>query len=182
MRHLHPIATSETRHLFIDPIISAPYSICSELYTKDEETSFIKPGVVPNLMELCRPKGTRFSITEEPDMDKMYIEEVIFGAFDYKGHWTLYHVDELEIGFSRNGPVGSEIKGSVQLDVNAIREYITGDTATLMQEEILVLELDLLYERGTRRLTFKPTGSYDSGKPEIHGIILNLEHKDSKLV
>lgn len=182
MKHLHPIATPETRHLFIDPIISAPYNICSELYTQDEETSFIKPGVVPNLMELCRPKGTRFSITEEPNMDKMYIEEVIFGAFDYKGHWTLYRAEDLEIYFSSNGPVGASIKGSVHIDVNVIKDALFGDDAILMQEEILVLELDLLYERGTRRLTFKTTGSYDSGKPQILGITLNLEHKDSKLI
>lgn len=182
MQKLYPIATAKTRHLFIDPIISQPWEIMAEGYTKREEVSYIKPGIVPNLMDLCKPEGVRFSITEEPDMEKLVVTELIFAAFDYKGDWKLYRVEDLDWPFKSNGPVGCQIKNYGAIDVDTIKEVETGDTAIFEEEFSLEIELDLLYERGTRRLTFTPTGSYDSGKPQVLGIMLNLEHKDSKLI
>lgn len=180
MKHLHPIATPETRHLFIDPIIRNPWPILSDGYGS-EHTSYIKPGVVPNLMLLCKPEDARFSITEEPNMDELYIKQIVFGAFDVEGAWKNYFAVSLKIKLTSDGCVGCSIKDTVKLPTAWIFELDTGNKADLLGSELSV-ELDVKYERGTRRLTFKPTGSYDSGKPEVHGIVLNLEHKDSKLV
>lgn len=172
MQKLYPIASKETRHLFIDPLLSLPTFISGEGYVSGETTSFIKPGKVPNLALLCQPEGVKFTVTEEPDPNTMAVTELKVGLYDDQGEWCVVTIPDLNVLFEQDGPSRATIKGGITVP----HLFKTGSTINI--------PIDLLYERSTRALTFKehPTAGYDSGIPQVLGIKLNLDWRDAKVV
>lgn len=179
MNKLYPIAKPETRHLFVHPAVHQEWPVFNAEYSQSEKTSYIKPGKVPNLMELCRPSNVRFSITEEPDMDKFLIKDVLFGVTDLNGQYHVLVGNELDVKLTQNGPVGLELDGYVTVPMESVG--CDSESAVFGPEPFLI-PVKLKYERGTRCLTLSTSGTYDNGQPELLGIILNLVHKDSKVV
>ncbi|AEV89585.1 hypothetical protein OBP_148 [Pseudomonas phage OBP] len=172
MQKLFPIANRNTRHLFIDPLLSKPSFVAGEGYVSGEMTSFIKPGKVPNLAELCRPEDVKFTVTEEPDPTTMGISEIMFGMYDENKEWRVVSVTDLDIPFVADGPARSTIDGCMAVQ------------HPFKEKGMVNIPISLLYERGTRALTFKevPNVGYDSGVPQILGIKLNLDWRDAKIV
>lgn len=184
MQRLLPIASKETRHLFVDPAIVEPWCIEEEGYTNKETTSYIKPGKVPNLMMLCKPEGVRFSITEEPDMDKLIVDSILIGAYDIHGDFRVFSADFLNNGLgvrlTRNGAIGAKLKGLVGIDTTGMIG-IDGQDVEFRNDELYV-DIDLTYSRGSRCLEYTNMGTFDNKEPIIYGITLSLTHKDSKIV
>lgn len=185
MQKLYPIANRNTRHLFIDPLLSLPTFVAGEGYVSGEMTSFIKVGKVPNLVELCRPEGERFSITEEANIDTMAVTEIIFGAYNYKKEWTVCHAKGMTVKLAKFDAARSFLKGQISVPLGDIYDPINQDENVLfIEDQPLLVEIDILYERATRAFTLcagKNTG-FDTGKPQLLGVKLNLDWLDSKIV
>lgn len=184
MNKLYPIATAATRHLFVDPAIYHPFDIIDSHYS-GEKSSFIKPGVVPNLMQLCMPEGVYYSVTEEPDFDEMYVEEILFGLH-HNGNWGVFRVPVLvrldklnqsNWGFKGTIKVSTREPININTGVHGVDprpETVTDDDMSLM------IDLDINYARSTRCLEFTTVGNFDNSKPQILGMCFDLKYKDSK--
>lgn len=186
MNKLFPIASKATRHLFVDPAISRPSFISGEGYVSGEMTSFIKPGKVPNLALLCQPEGEKFTVTEEPSVDTMAVKEVLFGAKDHQGVWTVCLVRDVKGLLFKDGPARSLLQGTINVHpgFHHITDGVHPEESVNLGDKPVMIGIDLLYERGTRALTLKPIEGVgiDSGKPQILGIKLDLDWIDSKIV
>lgn len=183
MKKLYPVVTPSTGHLFIDPSLFKPYAINQEGYGKGEKTSFIKPGKVLNLMELCKPDNKTFTVTEEPDINTLSITEIIFGMFDRANVWTVCHVKDLDIKLSHTSPAKSVIDGPLVIGTESVTDGIfIGDRVDLEPNTTFMININLTYSRGSRCLEYSNNGGYYTGKPQILGLKFNLDHKDSKIV
>lgn len=185
MQKLHPVASKATRHLFIDPLLCRPTFISAEGYVTGEMTSFIKPGKVPNLVDLCCPEDMKLTVTEEPNIETMKVAEVIFGARNYNGDWTVCHIKRLNSKLAKDGPGRAILKGYIVAPLERIYDPLNPDENVLfLEDQPLVIEIDLLYERATRTLTLKTPedAGFDTGKPQILGIRLDLDYHDAKIV
>lgn len=178
MEKLYPIATAATRHLFVDPAIYQPFCIIDPHY-RTERSSYLKPGIVPNLMQLCMPEGQYFSVTEEPDFDNMFIDEIMFGMH-YQDSWevfrvpVMFHLEKLDQGnWGIARPVEIPLRSPININ--------TGKTGIELPDSlVLAIDINVHYARGTRRLEITTTGTYDNGKPQILGMCFDLTHLDSK--
>lgn len=186
MNKLFPIANKTTRHLFVDPALARPSFISGEGYVSGEMTSFIKPGKVPNLALLCQPEDVRFTVTEEPSMEVMALKDVLFGAFNSQGEWTVCLAKDLYMKFKKDGPARAELNGYITIQpYTKVYDGVNNDqTVSLSDKEVLSIPVNILYERGTRALTLTPVEGVgiDSGVPQILGIKLDLDWVDSKSV
>lgn len=185
MNKLFPIASKATRHLFVDPALARPSFISGEGYVSGEMTSFIKPGKVPNLALLCQPEDVKFTVTEEPSTETMKVKEILFGAKDHQGAWTVCLVRNVDAKLAKDGPARSLLKGHVciQPESQVINGIFSEEIVNLGDQPVLI-PIDLMYERGTRALTLKadPRAGIDTGIPQILGIKLDLDWVDSKSV
>lgn len=179
MQKLYPIATKETRHLFISPAIYQEWSICKEVYGKGQ-TSYLKPGKVPNLMALCMPKDVRYSITEEPDPGTMAVDSIIYGLRDKEGFWHVCTAENLNIKLTQESVGNHVLNGHITIPAHRI--FPNTDHDVDFGDEPILVPIDLHYARATRCLQISTSGTYDNGKAELYGITLNLDHKDSKIV
>lgn len=185
MNKLFPIANKATRHLFVNPIISRPSFVAGEGYVSGEMTSFIKPGKVPNLALLCQPEDVKFTVTEEPNVDTMAVTDVLFGAPDHQGVWTLCFVRGVNAKLAKDGPSRSLLQGHIVITPGSVvTNGIFSNEPVNLGDEPVLIPIDLMYERGTRALTLKEAEGvgFDTIKPQILGIKLNLEWVDSKTV
>lgn len=186
MNKLFPIASKATRHLFVDPAIARPSFISGEGYVSGEMTSFIKPGKVPNLALLCQPEGEKFTVTEEPSVKTMRVKDILFGAKDHQGVWTVCLIRDIHVGFKQDGPSRALCQTEIVIDPEdfAITNGIYTQAQVNLGEGAIRIPIDLMYERGTRALTLKPVEGVgiDSGTPQILGIKLDLDWVDSKIV
>lgn len=179
MSQLFPIAKAETRHLFIDPSIYPTWDIISPGYT-GEQTGFIKPGRVDNLMDLCKKDGQVFTVTEEPDFDKLIIDGLIFGMH-HQGYWQVFRIDsDFPIDKLDAGNWG--IDGCFAIPTRDVINIASGEKGIKVPDtNIINIDIKLNYARGLRRLEFSNSGTYDNGRVQLLGITLDLQHKDSKL-
>jgi len=175
MEKLFPIATAASRHLFVDPSIYGPWDIIWSGYS-GERSSYIKPGVVPNLMKLCTPDGTYVTVTEEPDPDNFVIDGILFGMMD-DGYWKVFRAN-LEIKLERLNAANWGLDNKLVIPVRKLIDVNTGKHGE--GPDNIEIELSLNYARATRCLQYTTAGNYDNGKPEILGLIFDLTHKDSK--
>lgn len=182
MEKLFPIANKDTRHFFIEPLIHKPWYIKEPGYEPHTETSYIKPGKIPNLMELCRPEGHRFSITEEPNIDTLAIESIVFGMRNTAGVWGLYMAKGLNIKPAANGPSHSVLEGIIVLRGHQLIDPMFDEPVDIDPAAIVPIDINLYYARGSRCLEYSNEGNIDNGKPQILGLTFKLEHKDSKIV
>lgn len=186
MNKLFPIANKATRHLFVDPALARPSFISGEGYVSGEMTSFIKPGKVPNLALLCQPEDVKFTVTEEPSMEIMALKDVLFGAFDSQGNWTVCLVRDLFMKFKKDGPARATLDGHILIQPHhKVYDGVNSDqVVTLAINKPTLIPINILYERGTRALTLTPIegAGIDSGIPQILGIKLDLDWVDSKSV
>lgn len=186
MNKLFPIANKTTRHLFVDPALARPSFISGEGYVSGEMTSFIKPGKVPNLALLCQPEDVKFTVTEEPSMETMKVKEILFGAYNTDGEWTVCLVRDLAIPLVKDGPSRSLLQTEITIDPEneAVINGVSSTELADVGEKHILISIDLMYERGTRALTLTPIegAGIDSGIPQILGIKLDLDWIDSKSV
>lgn len=178
MKKLYPIITKENSHLFVDPSIHQPDYVA--LDQSDDFTSFIKPGRIPNLMNLCAPKGMVVSKTIEPNIKTMAIESVIFGALDKFGDWAIVRIDGLNIRLAQEGPSVSKLDGNILLAIGKphLTDYRTGEPVYF--EGNVHANIKAKYYRGSRELTWDNTGNFFNQETQIYGIKLNLDLIDSK--
>lgn len=181
MEKLVPLVTAETRHLFVDPAVCVPWNISMKDYPGCPETSYLKPGKVPNLMDLCKPEGARFSITEEPNPDTMTIDEIVFGVFDIQGNWYLCVAEDLGITLEKDGAASMSLNGHVSIDPSTVRA-MHGDYYPELSSDPILVELNVHYARGTRCFQYSTTATYDNQKPQVYGLALELDYKDSKII
>lgn len=181
MKQLSPIATAATRHLFIDPIIYSTWDITGEGYVNKEETSFLKPGKIPNLMKLCMPEGVRYSITEEPDPENMFISDLMIGFKSKNGVYWEATIRELNVQLVADGPAQYVFKGPVTIEQDNL-SYDDEWSSPVLDNDELTIELDVHYARGTRTLTISSPGTYDNNQPVLYGLQMDLTWKDSKIV
>lgn len=180
MELLYPIASAETRHLFVDPSIYGVWDIIDPSYTKlGYRSGYLKPGKISNLVQLCRPKEVTFSVTEEIDLDDFHIEDILF-CMHHDGHWQQFRVfHHVKVEKLDAGNWG--LNGTLVIPTRQIINTETGEKGiTIKGTDILNIELTLNYARGTRCLEFSTEGTYDNGKPQILGITLDMKYKDSK--
>ena len=186
MNKLFPIASKATRHLFVDPAIARPSFISGEGYVSGEMTSFIKPGKVPNLALLCQPEDVKFTVTEEPSVETIAVKEVLFGARDHQGIWTVCLIRNVDAKLTKDGPSRSLLQGHIVFNPESTRvtNGIYNEEPVNLGSQLVNIPIDLMYERGTRALTLKPIAGagIDSGIPQILGIKLDLDWVDSKIV
>lgn len=181
MEALHPIASAETRHLFVDPSVYGVWHILAPGYTAGGyESGYLKPGKVPNLVELCRPKDVDMSVTEEIDLDQFYLTDILFGMH-YEGYWEqfrVYHHVKIEKLDAGNWGINT----TLSIPTRSVIHTQTGVKGLNIPDvDTLNIELKLNYARGTRCLEFSTEGTYDNDKPQILGITLDMVHKDSRL-
>lgn len=172
MQKLYPIANKATRHLFIEALLSRPTFISGEGYVSGEMTSYIKPGKVPNLAELCQPEGVKFTVTEEPNPETIAITGVVVGLYNEKEQWSVAEIKDLSFELVKDGPARSVLDGHLVVP----HPFKEGANANI--------PITVIYERGTRALTISgcPRAGLDTGIPQVLGIKLNLDHRDAKLV
>lgn len=185
MEKLFPIASKATRHLFVDPAVSRPTFVKGEGYVSGEMTSFIKPGKVPNLALLAQPEDTKFTVTEEPNIDTLAVTDILFGARDHQGTWQVCLVKGVNAKLTKDGPSRSILQGHIVIHPDSpVSDGIFGDKIVNLGDQPTAVPIELMYERGTRALTLKEIDGvgYDSGKPQVLGIKLNLDWIDSRIV
>lgn len=180
MNKLHPIAKPETRQYFIDPSIYTPWDIIDGGFT-GEQTSYLKPGNIPNLMDLCKKEDQVFTVTEEPDTDKLLVDGTIF-AMHHQGYWQVFRS---EVGFALDkldaGNWG--FNGLIVIPMRSVINIATGEKGiSLPDTNLITIDIKLNYARGSRTLEFSNTGTYDNGKPQLLGVTFDLEYKDSKII
>ncbi|EBY9763988.1 hypothetical protein D5W64_12815 [Salmonella enterica subsp. enterica serovar Saintpaul] len=180
MQRLYPVATPETRHLFVDPGIQNVWGIDDSKYV-GKDTSFLKPGKIPNLVLLCQPDGEKFTVTEEVDPDKIFIDEILFGIMDDNGIWQVCIIDELNTRLAALSPATWGLDGVISVYGNQITT-IYGDSLEIDEDKIILIDIKIDYARATRCMEISSKGTYDNGKPQLYGVTFNLEHKDSKMV
>ena len=179
MNKLYPIAKPETRHLFISPAIHQEWEISNPDY-EGLKTSYLKPGKVPNLMELTRPADVRYSITEEPDMETFAITGIIYGVMDVEGYWHVCTSENLSVKMTRESAATWSLDGVIAIPPHQV--FPATDHVVDFGEAPILVPVKLHYARGTRCLQISTSGTYDNGKPELYGITVNMDHKDSKVV
>jgi hypothetical protein len=180
MEALYPIASAESRHLFVDPAIFDTWHIIDPDYTAGGYSSgYIKPGKVPNLVELCRPKERYMSVTEEIDLDHFYLDDILF-HMHYEGYWDQFRVYH-RIKLEKLDAANWGFNGTLSIPSRSIIHTQTGTKGLGPNyPDLLEIELKLNYARGTRCLEFSTVGNYDNDKPQILGITLDMKHKDSR--
>lgn len=178
MERLYPIANASTRHLFVDPSIYRPWDIIDDRYPY-QQTGYLKPGKIPNLMALCMSDDVGYTVTQEPDTDKMVIEDILFGM-KYEGVWTVFRKStQTRLTQLDQGTWGLE--GLLLIPTDSVREVETGEKGIALPDtKHIHLDMNVKYSRATRCLEFTTSGTYDNGKPQILGITFDLEYKDSK--
>jgi len=180
MEALYPIAAAESRHLFVDPAIYDVWHIIDPDYTAGGYSSgYIKPGKVPNLVELCRPKDVYLSVTEEIDLDHFYLDDILF-HMHHEGYWEQFRVyHHIKIEKLDAGNWG--LNQTLQIPSRSVIHTTTGVKGLGPNyPKFVEIEIKLNYARGTRCLEFSTVGNYDNDKPQILGITLDMKHKDSK--
>lgn len=175
MEKLFPIATAASRHLFVDPSIYGPWDIISPEYT-GERTSYLKPGVTPDLVKLCTPAGVYLTVTEEVDPDKFIIDDILFGMM-VNGAWTVMRANLAET-LERRDAANWGLETTLRIPMCDLVNINTGEHG--VGTEVVEVDLSLNYARATRCLQYSTTGNYDNGKPEILGLAFDLTHKDAK--
>lgn len=180
MNKLKPISNQTTRHLFIDPVLSQPWCFREDGYQDNEKTSYIKPGVVPNLMALCTPAGHKFSVTEEPDINNMFVDDLVIAMFNEDGEWGHYTIPAVNAKFNITGPSTATLDGHIVIrDIVDVLDECE-DPIRLPEGSIINIPIYITYHRATRELILRSEGNFDNGKPQILGITLDLKYKDSK--
>ncbi len=182
MYKLYPVAKPETRHLFVDPVIYEPWEFFIDGYPQPSETGYIKPGTVPNLMELCRPSGVKFSITEEPNPDCLAITGILIAVKSEGGFWVTCAIDDLNVKLNKEGPGTWSLVGDLTIPKKDLVNGYTYEELTFDNNDPLLVQIDLQYVRGSRTLTYSNNGNYDNCKPQLLGITLDLRHKDSAII
>jgi len=179
MEKLFPIATAASRHLFVDPSIYGPWDIIASGYT-GERTGYLKPGVIPNLVQLCAPTNVAMTVTEEVDPDHFVIDGILIGMMDPDhDYWKVYRAN-LDVKLDRLNAANWGVDTTLVIPVRNLIDVNTGKHGE--GPATIEIELSLNYARATRCLEYKTAGNYDNGKPEILGLIFDLTHKDSKLL
>jgi hypothetical protein len=180
MEALYPIASAESRHLFVDPAIYGVWHILAPDYTAGGYSSgYIKPGKVPNLVQLCCPKDVCLSVTEEIDLDQFYLDDILFNMH-YEGYWEQFRVfHHIKIEKLDAGNWG--LNQILRIPSRSVIHTETGVKGLGPNHpDFIEIEIKLNYARGTRCLEFSTVGNYDNDKPQILGITLDMKYKDSK--
>lgn len=179
MQKLFPIATAETRHLFVHPSMREPWAIVgAEGYT-GEGTSYLKPGKVKNLLKLCKPEAVTFTVFEEPDPDTMAIDGILFGIKDIHGSWVTVRVWNVNAKVEKLNAGQWGLEGTAVVLATNLLDINTGYRPDLDPKSVINIPVKLRYDRATRELEWSSDSSYDKGL-EVLGITLNLDWKDSK--
>lgn len=188
MNKLFPIANETTRQYFVDPAHFFPTDIQAEGYNEGEQTAFLKPGKVGDLMDLCRPKGVFFAKTEEPDPENIVIDEMIVGlrgqieddVVGSKFHLVMF--ENVNIKLEACGPSSYGLNGVISIMITGKETTATGLPISWMFNKgtIISIPFKASYSRGSRCFEFAGEGTYDNGKPVVFGIKLDLTHKDSR--
>lgn len=180
MQRLYPVATSATRHLFVDPGIQDVWGIDDSKYNH-KNTSFLKPGIIPNLVLLCQPDGEKFTVTEEVDPEKIFVDEILFGLMDDNGIWQVCIAEDLNVRLAGTSPATWELHGHISVRGCQLTT-IFGDSVEVDEDKIFLIDIHINYARATRCMEISSEGTYDNGKPQLYGVTFKLEHKDSKTV
>lgn len=179
MNKLYPIATAATRHLFVHPSISTPWDIVGTYGYKGEESAYLKPGKVENLMELCRPADKIFTVFEEPNPDTIAIDDVLFGVKDINGHWVTCRSTSTDIKLTKLNAAQWGLEGPISVNVYDLIDTFSGGSVFLGDKKELLIPIKLRYDRATRALEWSSSSTFDDGI-ELIGITLDLDWKDSK--
>lgn len=185
MKKLFPLANKETRSLFVHPSICQAWEIGTEHegYGPEHETSFLKPGLIPNLAKLCKPDNVYFTVTQEPNPDTMAIDELLIGIKDKEGFWHNLTLSNLEVKLERLNAAQWGIDGvvSVPVDENLTCRY-DGTYIHLGETKVINVPIKLRYDRATRALSFSSPISYDVEGMELLGMVLDIDWRDAKSI
>lgn len=180
MEKLYPIAKAETRHLFVHPSIRSPWDIVGATGYTGEETSYLKPGKVENLMKLCKPEGVTFTVFEEPNTDKMVLDGVLFSIKDVSGHWVTCRAVVKGLTLSKLNASQWGFEGNIDVLGEDVIDMDTGTHPHLGCVEGIWIPIKLRYDRATRCLEWSSHVTYDNAGIELLGITLDLDWVDSK--
>lgn len=179
MNKLYPIATAATRHLFVHPSIESPWDIVGATGYTGEQSAYLKPGKIENLMTLCKPEGVTFTVFEEPDPDTIAISDVLFGIKDISGHWITCRSTGTHVVLGKLNAAQWGIDGNIGILAGELIDINTGKNPQLGNTIEVRLPINIRYDRATRALTWSSIPTFDDGIEAI-GIELDLDWKDSK--
>ncbi|EBY9763987.1 hypothetical protein D5W64_12810 [Salmonella enterica subsp. enterica serovar Saintpaul] len=173
MNFFYPVAKPSTRQYFINPLISAPVLLENKLYVNREQTAYVKPGEVPNLLSLVQPEGVVFTANNKPIAKEICVTDIIFALW-HEGEWVP--AETLRSGrlyLSETEPGIWEINGTIS--VLTRRTYILNDRhGPLEDNATLLVPIHIKYIEQTCALSLSTTGSYDAGTIELLGIKLEV--------
>lgn len=174
MNIFYPVAKAKTRQHLINPAISAPAVLEKEQYTSGEQTAYVKPGEVPNLLSLVQPDDVIFTQDNNPVAKDICITEVIFALW-HKGKWVVAEtIRGPRTTFCETQPGIWELDG--QFRVPSRRTYLLDDEAywDYDESEFIMIPIKAKYIEQTRAFSLSTSGNYDSGTVELLGIKLEV--------
>lgn len=173
MNIFYPVAKAKTRQYLINPAIAAPVVLETEQYTSGEQTAYVKPGEVPNLLSLVQPDDVIFTQDNNPVAKDICITEVIFALW-HEDEWVVAEtIGCTRTAFCETQPGIWELDGC--LVVPSRRAYILDDRHSDYKESNHIpIPIKAKYIEQTRAFSLSTSGNYDSSTVELLGVKLEV--------
>lgn len=156
--NIYPVVNKENEQYLVSNDVHPNVDVVPDFVIykdNDIQTNFIKPGIVPNLLELCKPENWTWSISEEPD-PQICIGRVLVEISTKNGDKVLGYYNSPK-GIKLQIPGGKEqdyhINGLVELNnpLNNLPGMTFIEETRFHKKTTLVYKVN--YSRDDKRLT-----------------------------